>query len=32
MRSCLLLIIFSFSFGKIEFVPHNLLIGDKGIL
>ena len=32
MRSCLLIIIFSFCFGNIEFAPHNLNVGDKGIL
>ena len=32
MISCLLAIIVSFTFGNIQFIPHDLYIGDKGIL
>ena len=32
MKSCLLVIIFSLSFGKIDFTPHDINISDKGII
>ena len=32
MRSFLLIIIFNLGYGNIEFTPHNLNVGEKGIL